>query len=301
MENSNKQMKKNLNLFIILTIVFAIATLFLAIKVVTLKKDLGSEILAKEEVISEKDKMLIQLENLQIEYDNLSKEYTGLEDLFTKEKEKVGKLMKQLKKETGNVDVYKKQVEAFKLQLRDYLSQIEVLQARNQELNEENIQVKSSLDSAMYENVALTGRTEELTSKVQMGSKLIAYEIFSDGIRLRSSGKEIPTKKAKRVEQIRTCFLLSENTIAEKGSKTIYLRIAEPGGRILTKGTDDSYMFVFEGEKIAYSIKQQINYDNKSMDLCMYFDKPGELKPGMYYVDIFVDDYQIGKTSFTLE
>lgn len=301
METSNKQSKKTLNVFIVLTIIFAIATLFLAIKVVNLSKSLGLETLAKNELITEKDKMLIQLENLQIEYDNMSKEYTSLEDLFTKEKEKVEKLIKKLKKESGNVDVYKKQVETLKLQLRDYLSQIQVLQARNQDLNEENLNIKTSLDSAKFQNIELSGRNEELFSKVQMGSKLVAYEIFSDGIRMRSSGKEIPTKKAKRVEQIRTCFLLSENTIADKGGKTIYLRIAEPGGRILTKGTDDSFMFVFEGEKIAYSLKQQINYENKSMDLCMYFDKVSDLKSGMYYVDIFVDDYQIGKTSFILE
>jgi hypothetical protein len=210
--------------------------------------------------------------------------------------------MKQLRSEKGSTSAYKKQVELLKMQLRDYLSQIETLQARNQELNEENIKVKFALDSTIHQKSILETENVSLSEKVEKGSMLQAYEVISDGIRLKSNGDEIPTKKAKRVKRIRTCFILSENNITERGIRTLYLRIADPKGNILVKGTSDANMFIFKGEKIAWSVKGQINYDNNSMDLCYYWEQVTEnLEPGLYSVDIFIDDYQLGTSRFTLE
>jgi len=301
MEKEKSSSKKLTNLFIIISVLLLIVSCVLLIKVIKLSEDVKTQIVIKHNVISEKDKMLIQLENLQIEYDDLSSEYKNLGELFNEEKDKVNSLIKEISKQKGSVSAYKNKVSVLKEQLKNYLSRIEVLQERNQELNAENIQVKTSLDSALTENIELSSKNENLSAKVEAGSMLKAYEIFADGIRIKSNGKEIPTHKAKRVKKIRTCFLLSENNIAEKGVKTIYLRIASPTGKILFNKKEKNNMFIFEGEEIAYTLKQEINYENKSMDLCFYWDNIGELQKGMYYIDIFVDDYQIGSTKFNLE
>ncbi|MCF8297476.1 MAG: hypothetical protein K9J13_08050 [Saprospiraceae bacterium] len=293
--------KKTTNFFIILSILLLIISCILGVKLMQTNKELGSEITEKAAVISEKDKMLIQLENLQIEYDELSTEYTGLGELFNDEKKKVESLLKEIKMHKGSVNAYQKQVNLLKEQLREYLSRIEILEDRNQELNEENLMVKSSLDSARNVNTELSSENENLSAKVEVGSVLKAYEFFADGIRLKSNGQEIPTQRAKRVDKIRTCFLLGENAITEAGNKTIYLRIADPDGKILIKGNKEECLFNFEGQDIAYSIKQQIKYDNKSMDLCFYWDKDIELQKGVYYVDIFIENYRLGSTSFTLQ
>lgn len=301
MEKDNAP-KKRFPLFVILTIVFAALSAYLGFQLNQTQNVLVTEITAKDTLSAEKQRMLIQLENLQIEYRQLKNEYEGLGELFEKEQKKIESLIKQVKKEKGSTSAYKKQVELLKLQLRDYLSQIETLQARNQELNEENIKVKTALDSTIYQKSILEGEKESLSEKVEKGSMLQAYEVISDGIRLKSNGDEIPTKRAKRVKRIRTCFILSENAIAERGVKTVYLRIAAPNGNILVKGTNDAYMFNYKGEKIAWSVKGQINYDNKAMDLCYYWEQSNEnLEAGIYSVDVFIDDNQIASTRFVLE
>ncbi len=293
--------KRTTNFFIILSILLLIISCILGVKLMQINKELNTEITEKIASISEKDKMVIQLENLQIEYDELSVEYTGLGELFNEEKKKVESLLKEIRIHKGSVNAYQKQVNLLKEQLREYLSRIEVLQERNQELNEENLIVKSSLDSARNVNTELTSENENLSAKVEVGSVLKAYEFFADGIRLKSNGQEIPTQRAKRVDKIRTCFLLGENAIAESGNKTIYLRIADPNGKILLKGNKGENLFAFEGEDIAYSIKQQLKYENKSMDLCFYWDNDSDLQKGVYYVDIFIENYRLGSTSFTLQ
>ena len=135
---------------------------------------------------------------------------------------------------------------------------------------------------------------------MEAGSVLKAYEILADAIKLKS-GKEIPTKKAKKVDKIRTCFVLSENAIAAKGEKTIYLRIAGPDGVILAKGTDDTYSFKYEGKDIIYSSKTTTNYSWKAVDVCMYWEKTKDFKKGSYMAELFLDGYVIGSSTFTLE
>jgi len=301
MEKDNAP-KKRFPVFVILTILFAALSAFLGFQLNQTQNILITEITAKDTLSAEKQRMLIQLENLQIEYSQLKNEYENLGELFEKEQKKIESLIKQVKKEKGSTAAYKKQVELLKLQLRDYLSQIETLQARNQELNEENIKVKTALDSTIHQKTILESENVNLSEKVEKGSMLQAYEVISDGIRLKSNGDEIPTKRAKRVKRIRTCFILSENAIAERGVKTVYLRIAAPNGNILVKGTNDAYMFNYKGEKIAWSVKGQINYDNKAMDLCYYWEQGNEnLESGIYSVDVFIEDYQIASTRFVLE
>ena len=150
-------------------------------------------------------------------------------------------------------------------------------------------------------NSSLSAKNSELSEKVQSGSSLKAYEIIAFGLKIKSKGLEIQTPKAKKIEKIKTCFVISENAIAQKGKKTIYLRISDPDGVILTKGTDDSYAFKHEGKMIIFSVKQDIVYDNKALDICMYWDKTKAFKKGSYNVDIYVDGKLIGNTVFILE
>jgi len=54
---------------------------------------------------------------------------------------------------------------------------------------------------------------------------------------------------------------------------------------------------------IQYSIKKNIVYDNKAIDLCGYWNKQysgQEMQTGLYHVDIFCEGVIIGHTTFTL-
>ena len=122
-----------------------------------------------------------------------------------------------------------------------------------------------------------------------------------EAIRLKGDGKEIPTTKTKKVEKIRTCFILSENAIAQAGNKDIFMRISGPDGMVIAEANDEAHTFMYEGKKIVYSVKKPIVYSNKAQDLCIYWEKKRTYAPGAYIVDIFVDGFLIGSSSFNLE
>ena len=118
------------------------------------------------------------------------------------------------------------------------------------------------------------------------------------------NNREEVTNKANRIDMMRICFTLSENKIAEAGKKTVYIRIARPDKLILVKGNDDIYSFIYNGQRIQYSLKKEIDYQNKAIDICVAWEKLDKKEPamtGLYNIALFIDDYEIGQTSFTIE
>ncbi len=293
-------MKKQLNTWRILTAIFAVIAIVMAILYFTTNSELTEVTIIKNEVTDDKTALLDKLQKVEKQYDQLGKDYSNLDSLFTKEKEHVAKMISDIKNQKGSIANYKKKVTALENRLADYLKQIEELKAKNEALTFENIKVKTALDSTQKENTSLYTQNTNLSTKVEAGSVLKAYEIAAEPIKMRGT-KEIATKNPKRVKKIRVCFLLSENAIAQAGTKTVYIRISEPGGEVIADSKDDAHMFTFDGKQIVYTQLQEISYANKAMDLCVYYDVKKELKKGNYTVDIFVDKNVIGTTVFTLE
>jgi len=291
---------KHATLFMVLTIVFFISSCVLAYLLYKSSSELTIETAAKESVTSEKQALIVKLENLSKEYEQLGAENTAAKELFQAEKAKADNLLNELKKTKGSLDFYKLKVSNYEKKLKEYVKQIEELKAKNEEITAKNIQISNALDSTVHETKTLTEKNMELSDKVEVGSSLKAYEIVADGIRVKSKGTEIPTKNPKRVDKFRTCFLISENPITPKGKKNVYVRIAAPGGKIFVK--NESNLFKFDNKDIAYSVKQEIDYQGKAIDLCVYWDGGVDnLQKGIYNVDIFVENQQIGHSSFTLE
>jgi regulator of replication initiation timing len=293
--------RRLLNLFIVLTIILALLNCFLIWKLTQKETIIKTETIVKERLVADKESLLDKLNEMNAQYDSLGSKYQGLDSMFNIEKERISIMITQLKKAKGSVAQYKKQVALLQQRQMEYIKQIEELTAKNQALTSENIKIKTALDSTLIESSKLSEKNTELSTKIQNAASLKAYEIIAFGLKVKNKGQEIQTPKAKKIEKIKVCFVIGENNIAPKGKKNVYLRIADPDGIILTKGTDDSYAFKYQGKMIIYSVKQEIIYNNKAMDMCLYWDKTKEFKKGTYNVDIFVDDNLIGSTMFVLE
>jgi len=187
--------------------------------------------------------------------------------------------------------------------LQTYVRQIDSLNVVNKALKEENTAVKTDLESEKGKTNQLTQDKTDLTAKVEMGSKLKAYEVFSDAVRIKGGDKEISTTKARRADKLRTCFILGENSITKKGERTVYAKITTPDGQVLVTSKDDSNMFNAGGAREYFSAKKQINYSGSAQDLCLYYTpkEKEKLKEGKYKAEVFVDAEKIGETTFDLK
>ncbi|MDD5570553.1 MAG: hypothetical protein PHD97_05270 [Bacteroidales bacterium] len=296
-----KSLKAQLYFFIILSLLSIGLCSYLFYQIINYKHDIKVVALEKKSVTEEKQYMISKLEKLQEEYDILGEQNEELGNLFKREKEKITALLNEIKNLNGNVDVYKTKVRDLEKRLEDYLTQIEELKTKNKNLTTENIKYKSAIDSTNQKYTVISKVNEDLVNRITAGSLIRAYDLVAEPLRIRGAGVEIPTKKSKKTSKIKICFLLSENLIATSGKKDLYVRIAEPDGNIIIEAEDNEHTFNYNNKKIYYSIKKQFEYNNKSLDMCVYFSSPKTYKVGTYSVDLFLDGNAIGSTEFKLE
>jgi len=244
------------------------------------------------------DSLLVEHDKIKKEYGNLSNRLTEKDSVITAKADEIQKLI------ASQADYYsiKRKLDYLRGITQGYVSQIDSLYRVNKVLKDENVQITGKFEKEQVKTTELTKDKEQLSEKVSLASILKAYNIKGIPVRLKSGGtKEEVADKAKKTEKIKVTFTLSENLIASNGNKTIYVRIARPDEKILAVSNDDTYMFDYKGEKIQYSVKKDIDYQNKAMEINLYWDKVEDFTPGAYVVSVFTDGYLIGESQFTLK
>lgn len=250
----------------------------------------------------------LEKEELSDEYAELSLQYEGykfsvgndsLVALLTTEQMKVQRLMEELRTvkatNTQRITELKKELETLRKIMRNYVIQIDSLNAENGRLRNENERVTQQYRQATSAAAQLTREKEKLTERVTLASRMDATAIQVRPV--TSRGKD--AKKIDKIAQLVLTFHLAKNITAPVGEKNIYVRIMRPDDDILTK--PNSGVFAFENRNISYSMMKTIEYEGEELPVTMYWDVAEYLSPGTYRVDIFADGHLIGRKSFSLQ
>ena len=184
--------------------------------------------------------------------------------------------------------------------MKGYVKQIDSLNTLNLRLNTDLETRTSELNEASNERDQYKTESEIAAEKVKKGSKLQAYGFSSTGLRMKLNNTTDETNKARSTSMIKSSFTIGENTIATSGRKMVYMQIINPDGKTLQTSSNNT-MQTDDGA-IAYSDKKEIDYNNQSIDVAIFFNQSGkEFAKGTYKVKIFVDGQLIGTDSFTLK
>jgi len=303
MENTGQ--KQNDKLYKIIIIIMALIILVLGWQLFVSRTKVNTFTIEKEKAATKNVQLQHELDSLITEHDKIKKEYSNLSGQLTAKDSVILAKADEIQKLIASQADYsriKKKLDYLRGITQGYVSQIDSLYRVNKVLKDENVVIKDKYDKETVKTTELTKDKENLTEKVTLASTLKAYNIKGVPIRKKSGGKKEEVEdKAKRTDRIKVSFTLSENLIAPSGNKTIYLRIARPDDKILTISSDAAYTFDYNGEKIQYSVKQDINYQNKSMDITMYWDKLEDFTAGTYVVSVFADELLIGESQFSLK
>lgn len=277
------------------------------------QKEINAKLLVEADKVKQDiDDYRLQLELLTAKYDSLIIVHEGLRAELEEERAKVIRLMVEYDalKSSGSVPGtgfgnpnLRARLEELQQRYDDSEAIIKELRAKNQELTAENFKNSRKVEELTVENVKLAEDNTKLNKIADVAKRLKTYEIYADAVRLTNGGKrERTTDRVKRADRMRVCFTVLENIIADKGEKSIYLVIKTPGGNTLTEG-DRSRITLLNGEEIAYSVKKDIFYDNKHMQLCMNWDikDKDQLDAGTYKVELYAEGVLIGKESFDLK
>jgi len=196
-----------------------------------------------------------------------------------------------------------------KLKTEVYLlrSEISKLKAKNQALISENARLKkenkqlgTDLKGANSNIAELQNVRNTLEGKVAIGKRLMAFETVSEGVKVRRNGEEKSTNRARRADKIRIAFTISKNDLAESGDLNLYLRVLDEDKRVIS---DSGNEFNYKNEKLIYTAKETIDYQNAEKDVILYAEKESGkvFTEGLYTVQVYTNNDMILADSFTLK
>ncbi len=259
------------------------------------------------QTVQEKDNLQSELDALISEHNKIKLEYGDLSNQLTEKDSVILANAAEIKKLINSQADYrkiKKQLTRLQNITQEYVTEIDQLYTENKRLKEENTQVKTQLAESKVESANLQQDKENLNKKINTAAVLKAYNIYARPIYFKRKGEEVITEKASRVTQIKTTFILSENSLIPAGPVNVYCRIAIPEtGRVLTPGSGDAFTFNYQEQKLQYSVKKTINYNGSAETISLLWDLKEKDKAvkGKYIIQVYTDNHLLGESSFELK
>ncbi|MCF8302268.1 MAG: hypothetical protein K9I94_03255 [Bacteroidales bacterium] len=302
-KNNGNKKKQQSGKFIIIIVLLAIATVTFVLLYMSEKEKADMFLQEKKQ---QKEMLESELDSLMAQHNEVKQEYSALADSLSKKdsiiQENAKEIDRLLDVQWNYVKVQRK-LERLREIAQGYLKDIDSLYRVNDQLKEENIAIKNQLQEERLKARELTEEKQVLNERVDKAAVLRAYDIEAMGVRSRWFGdKETVEDKARRVEKIKLCFTIGENSLVSPGQKDIFIRIARPDNLILTNVNTDEYAFEFKGDTLQYTLKKTINYQQTAEDHCLYWENLKDddyLLEGQYVVTLFSRREEIGQTSFT--
>jgi len=293
MENQNSNSK--LKGIIILLLVLLVGSLIYIFKITADAKTLETTV---TKVSSEKENMIKKLEELNSNYDAALAENTSMTDELMAEKERVVKLIAELKSSKGDnasLRKYKDQYKVLEEKMKSMMQEVTVLKQENQQLTTNLESTKVDLDDSKKYNEVLVGQNEELAKTVEKGSKLTVTNLKTASYKVKSSGKQIETDKASKTDILKVSFTIAENKIAKSGDKIYYVQVIDANNNVL----GDKATISFGDTSLTYSFTTSVKYENKTVEVSEQL--PGkDFTKGTYFVNVFDKGELVSKSSFSL-
>lgn len=171
-------------------------------------------------------------------------------------------------------------------------------------LSNQNRMLASTIDSTTTVLVertrisdSLAQNNQSLSTKVDKAAQLKVSGLKGEGVIVRNNGKLVTNDRTRRVDQIRTCFTITENALSEAGEREMYVQVYNPKNELV----GDQIIIQHEGGPMVYSAQSKVFYENEELDVCMLSKtKEDKLIEGTYKVYVYAGPNLIGTSSFNL-
>lgn len=256
-------------------------------QLITTEEELATTMQRLTEISTELDEKIAQVEKLGGDVSDLEEAKLEIEEELRRNKRATGKEIKALKD----------RVEGYELLLKNKDEEIAKLQSVNKELLTENRSLKTQQNRLGDSLNRLSQSTEELATKVAIASQLKAENIRVVALNDRGRERNSPFRN-RQIEQLKIDFNLAENSVAPIEGKKIMIRIIDEDGQVIFDVARGSGTFIFNGKEEFYTAAQEILFDNTRQRLTFLYDKGSEYASGHYALEIYTDDYMIGRGEF---
>jgi hypothetical protein len=243
------------------------------------------------------------LNSLKSEYDKAILESNATNEELVSARDNIARYIdsvKTMKADISSLGRYRRQVGVLKAEREKLIKQVDSLTRSNTMIAMQRDSTYVELEKQTVFNDSLVVQNTSLAQAVERGSALNLSKINVDAVKERNSGKLASTTRAKSTDKFKICFTIADNVIAEAGDREFYLEALDPQGNVVGASmskTNDN------GASITYSKSTNFYFENKSLDICDYLNKPaGDFQKGQYMVNVYDDNLKLlGTSQFTLK
>lgn len=291
---------KNNNGLKVLAALLGVVLLALIIYTVSLYQDKKK---TEADLITEKDLVVEDLNSLKSEYDKAILESNATNEELVSARDNIARYIdsvKTMKADISSLSKYRRQVGVLKAERSKLLKQVDSLTRSNTMIAMQRDSTYVELEKQTVFNDSLVVQNTSLAQAVERGSALNLTKINVDAVRERNNGKLVSVSRAKSTDKFKICFTVADNVIAEAGDREFYLEALDPQGNVVGQSmskTNDN------GASITYSKATSFYFENKSLDICDYLNKPaGDFQKGEYMVNVYDDKLTLlGTSQFILK
>lgn len=290
-KNSNTGLKVTLGILALLLIGASVMFFLKNNELNETKTALNSEISVLGEKLDD------EIEKLDVQ---ISENEVLNEDLLAK-RDSLNVTLNELRASQATVETltkYKNSYFKLKKDIKKLLQDNEELQLQNTHLTQVNDTLVGQLDSQLKLTDSLSSQVTDANRLIKTASELSIVGLKGLALRQKSSGKQLPTTKAKRTDKVKICFTLAENKIADQGLRTLYVQVLDSKNNVLGK----NYQVELDGKTLNYSFGTEFNYTNKTLDICDYLHAPKDgFEQGNYFVNVFSGSKLVANSTFKLD
>ncbi len=257
-----------------------------------------------EKVLTQEKALVVEdLNSLKSEYDKAILESNATNEELVIARDNIAKYLdsvKTMKSDISSLSRYRRQVGVLKAEREQLLKQVDSLTRSNTMIAMQRDSTYVELEKQTVFNDSLVVQNTQLADVVEKGSALNLSKFNVDAVKERKSGKLKSTSRAKSTDKFKICFTVADNIIAQAGDREFFLEVLDPQGNLLGESyskTNDA------GASVTYSKGTNFYFENKSLDVCDYINKPsGDFQKGNYMVNVYDDRLKLlGTTKFTLK
>ena len=244
------------------------------------------------ELNDEKADLTEQIVALQSDYENLSSEYDSINAQLDSSREELAQLVERVKKteatDRAKIRQYEKELGTLRSIMRGYITQIDSLNTLNHRLTEEAAVARQEATESQRRNEELSRQVEDLTGKITASSVIKAHNF----VMYAFNNSDKVTDKANRVVRFLVNLTLAQNDLAPRGPVRVYVRVTDPDGNLLSDGRGTT--FTYGGQTFEASASREVDYQGEEIDLGIYINNVGAFQKGIYTVDAYTTQAQLG-------
>lgn len=223
-------------------------------------------------------------------------------ELIATQQQKIESLLRKNEITEAELNEAKNLMQEISIQiLNEYAERVEHLEQDKKHLEDESIAFDQKI-------LSLTKKIDQLEIiKRSINKKYIVEKAESDkkttllsyarnlslsnfnlkSVKVRSSGREVETTKASRIDKIRVSFDINENLLASSGKKILYIVVYRPDGSIATFDNVATGEFSVNGEKKQYSDKRVVDYVKNKINSVEFEWNSKDFVRGEYRIDVY--------------